>query len=82
MFICLIFILLIHKYVFLYVLRKQATPPPLKSNQQKLLKMHDCHFVGMVVFTYAKRKKNKEINDYDYYAKQDKINQVFRLKTY
>lgn len=29
-----------------------------------------------------KEKKNKEINDYVYYAKQDKINQVFRLKTY
>lgn len=68
-------------YSFTYCANKQ--PPPLKSNQQKLLKMHDCHFVGMVLSTYAKRKKKyKEINDNDYYAKQDKINRVFRLKTY
>lgn len=65
-------------YSFTYCANKHP-PPPF---QQKLLKMHDCHFVGMVVFTYAKRTKNKEINDNDYYAKQDKINQVFRLKTY
>lgn len=49
----LFFILLIHKYVFLYVLRKQA--PPFR---QKLLKMHDCH---LGVWLYSHTQKEKKI---------------------
>lgn len=68
-------------YSFTYCANKQP-PPLLKSNQQKLLKMHDCHLWVWLYSHTQKEKKRKEINDYDYYAKQDKINQVFRLKTY
>lgn len=51
------FILLIHKYVFLYALRKQA--PPF---QQKLLKMHDCHlWVWLYSHTQKERKKIKKL---------------------
>lgn len=33
-------------------------------------------------FIHTQKEKKKEINNYDDYAKRDKINQVFRLKTY
>lgn len=54
-------------YSFTYCANKH---PPFNRN--------DCHLWAHT----QKEKKYKEINDYDYYAKQDKINQVFRLKTY
>lgn len=53
--------------------------PPFNRNYQKCMTVicgYGC------IHIRKKKKKHKEINDYDYYAKQDKINQVFRLKTY
>lgn len=77
-------IYIINLYIFipLRIAQTSTTPPPFNVLSMKInkKKMHDCH-LGVWFYSYAKRKK-KEINNYDDYAKRDKINQVFRLKTY
>lgn len=78
---CNLYYKFIYIYSFTYCANKHLPSPPLMSYQWKLIKKNAwLSFGGMVLF--IRKKKKKEINNYDDYAKRDKINQVFRLKTY
>lgn len=76
-------IYIINLYIFipLRIAQTSTFPPPFNVLSMKInLKNAWLSFGGMVLF--IRKKKKKEINNYDDYAKRDKINQVFRLKTY
>lgn len=76
-------IYIINLYIFipLRIAQTSTTPPPFNVLSMKINKKNAwLSFGGMVLF--IRKKKKKEINNYDDYAKRDKINQVFRLKTY
>lgn len=76
-------IYIINLYIFipLRIAQTSTFPPPFNVLSMKINKKNAwLSFGGMVLF--IRKKKKKEINNYDDYAKRDKINQVFRLKTY
>lgn len=76
-----IYIINLYISIPLRIAQTSTFPPPFNVLSMKINKKNAwLSFGGMVLF--IRKKKKKEINNYDDYAKRDKINQVFRLKTY